>query len=393
MTARQRREFGPGNPIEDITASIDHAWQNAGTRVWGGVENVREQGGYILRDPVPQLQKLGDFSVDAARFAWEEALDVYGAGNMAWNQITRILQTPCEDKWKVIVWTALPAMGAALWLLMVPQPDQILENYLDPKAARKESRRRVRGAQKRRDTSKSGKKRRRGIGFPDVDSMIAAGLPGYEAMQGRDAGKGQVWTFDAINRVDRVLWWWLIADVTETFFTTWASGMQEARFCSAPVFWLADLAPLGTETGITPSASWWETWTAAGNSNPISLRNMVPQAFSAMSLQSGPAGNVTVIFSHAGARLRGGEGVSCEIIAYAIKNPGSASEELFVLDSQTVQALDTDEGRPFSIGGTVDIENVSSLRVVCTQRRIGPHFSINRLFQGNISVTVAGTEN
>lgn len=176
-------------------------------------------------------REMYDVSEDAARFVWDKVQDAYGMGYQLFNQVTRVVGTPCEDKWSVLVETALPAAGQALWLIIVPSPDEILEEYLQPYSTKRGRRGRRDDDSKDRRKSRSGRRRRFWPRIPDVDGMVANNLPGVDASRGRDAGFGQRWVFAGIDLADRVSWYFLLMDVTSTFTTLWTTGLMQARFC------------------------------------------------------------------------------------------------------------------------------------------------------------------
>lgn len=178
---------------------------------------------------------MGSFAVDSVEFVFDELRNTYQSGAMAYNQVTKVIETPCEDKWDVLLETALPAAGSALWLLLVPRPQEMLENYLSPKNMRGAGRGAADAKEARRRKGASGRIRRRWPRIPNPDRLIADRLPGAQAVQGRDVGAGQRWLFQGIDIADRVLWHFLVLDVTQEFFTKWSSGIMESRFCSKPL--------------------------------------------------------------------------------------------------------------------------------------------------------------
>lgn len=231
MSTPQRRAFAAKNPVEVTHQALDKAWSNATKAAWEGAEGVIDDAGYAVSHPIESLQAIGDFAEDAARAAWDEVEKTYGNGQMAWNEVTKVLSADCNEKWTVLLETALPAAGAALYLFIIPSPREILENYLEPYPSKKGRRGNRRSDAKDRRRSKSGRKRRHFGGIPDVDSLIANMLPGRDWGAGAGDSTGKQWLFKGINISDRVLWYWLVADAFNRFTTVWTSGMREARFC------------------------------------------------------------------------------------------------------------------------------------------------------------------
>lgn len=164
------------------------------------------------------------------RWAWHQQQRAKDFG-MSANYIVRVIESPCEDKWRVLVETALPAAGDSMFMLITPQPDEMLEEYLEPKGRRGASRRKPRHGPRWRNT-RSGT--RRGWARPRIpyfDGWAAQRLPGRDYFRGRDVGRGEKWFWKGINVADKLLWWWLLIDATDNFVTEWHSGLMHSRFC------------------------------------------------------------------------------------------------------------------------------------------------------------------
>lgn len=148
-----------------------------------------------------------------------------------WNAIQRVRHFDCEGEWVLYVQTALPAAAAALWLLLVPSIDEILENYLNPKSGRGGNRRGRRSRRRWQRTAPGARRLFWSRGIPDVDESIARWLPGGEAIRGRRVGPGERIFWTGIDVADRVLWYWLLTEAFDTFATTWQSEIQESGRC------------------------------------------------------------------------------------------------------------------------------------------------------------------
>lgn len=147
------------------------------------------------------------------------------------NAIERIEEFDCGGQWWVYARTALPAVGAAIWLLLTPSPEEVLENYLNPKNGRGGSRR---GRRARRRWRAGGSGRRRlyfGNLIPDIDEEIARRIPGGRLVRGRRVGPGEWLFWTGIDAVDRVLWYWLLWEASQEFLTTWQSELLESGAC------------------------------------------------------------------------------------------------------------------------------------------------------------------
>lgn len=249
MALTNMLSFIPSSAAGATTQLNNLGLWNAQQRFHHSDRLLQQAGGYIGIDPAPYLDAGRGFVIDEARQGWNDLRDTFGAGVMLINSITRIVQSPCRDKWRVLVETALPAAGDALWLLIVPSPGEILENYLEP-GGRGGGKRRTNDSDPRdRRRANSGRLLRSWPGFPDVDRMIADLIPGRDAARGRNAGAPTRWLFDAINRADRVGWWFLVLDATDTFITSWTSGLMEARFCTEDFDALLNLSFVGEDGG------------------------------------------------------------------------------------------------------------------------------------------------
>jgi len=232
VTAQARWAFVASDPIGAAAQAADAAWQNASAAAYQGLQEAREIGQYAIAEPRAALFDAAEFVEQNAIQAWQDVRNIHAPARMVWNQITGIWQTPCEDSWTVLIETALPAFGSAMWLLLQPSPDEVLEEYLQPKAA-PGAKRGPRGKQDtRRRTGTRGGRKRRWPSIPDPDSLIAGTLPFSAAIQGRDVGNGERWLFEGIQRLDRIRWHFLLLDAASTFFYHWSSGLMEARFCS-----------------------------------------------------------------------------------------------------------------------------------------------------------------
>lgn len=180
----------------------------------------------------------------AAFIDWARGI-VGAIENVATGSVTNTVQAildikelDCGGKWTVYVHTAIPAAGAAMWLLLTPSPQEIFESYLEPKKGRRGGRRGRRGERETR-INQAGKRRIYfGGGIPDIDNQIADMLPGRGIFAGRVVGPGEWLFWTGVNVADRALWYWLLLEATETFATTWQSGLLESGQCirSGPAY-------------------------------------------------------------------------------------------------------------------------------------------------------------
>ena len=151
-----------------------------------------------------------------------------------YNAIVDIWEINCQGSWILYVKTGLTASGAALYLLLTPTFEEVLENYLEPKPGRLGGRRGRPDDRKRRRTATGRTRVYYKPGIPDIDTEVASWLPGADLLSGRAVGPGEYLFWTTLNVVDRVLWQFLLIEATETFFTRWVSGMMQSGECTFP---------------------------------------------------------------------------------------------------------------------------------------------------------------
>ena len=161
------------------------------------------------------------------------ANDVTRSLSSSYQAIIDIWEIDCEGSWVVWVETAVNAAGAALYLLLIPSPQEIFESYLEPKPGRRGGRRGQRGERERRPNPAGAKRVFFRGGIPDIDNAIADLVPGRGLLAGRNVGPGEWLFWTGVNVADRALWYWLLLEATETFATTWMSGLLESGQCQA----------------------------------------------------------------------------------------------------------------------------------------------------------------
>ena len=211
----------PNNAVSRVSRSIDNAWRSVTQAFYEDIEH-----------PTAAIQRTGDFAVSAFNAARDQQRDAWGAAYGSMNRLIRTVRGPCGKGWWMIVETALPAAGDALWAFVVPSPSQVLENYLRPDHGGKFRRGYQEHEARDRADSRSGRKRRRFRGIPDVDEVTADALPGAAAIKGRNTGKLTEWAFRGIAVNDAAGLSLMIADATATFYSEWSSGlMPQGRFC------------------------------------------------------------------------------------------------------------------------------------------------------------------
>ena len=207
------------------------------------------------------------------QWAWEKLSSIVnnttGSIQNTINTIEEIWEMDCEGDWVLYVKTALVGVGSGLYLLLTPSLDEVLENYLEPKPGRRKGD----GAGNRgRDRLPVHPGQRRVFfrgGFPDIDQAIASMLPGRNVFAGRQVGPGEWLFWTSINTADRIAWYWLLAEATETFATKWISGLAESGRCSQ----LAD-GYLQTRTPVRNGDPGGVMWTNVNNNTNTIAKEM-----------------------------------------------------------------------------------------------------------------------
>lgn len=170
------------------------------------------------------------------------------------NGIVRFIEDPCDAPWLLYIELARKPFGKMVLTLLTFGLLDVIRAYFRPKGLR--SGRKGRG--RRRPPPRPGSLRRilgkiPGLG-QDTGEMVGKWLPGGERVRGRQVSQGVkfFWLVDGV--LQRLLWYWLIIDVTATFFYEWTSLIQQSEFCAAQAPFR--LRATGTGGGIAAIAGW-----------------------------------------------------------------------------------------------------------------------------------------
>lgn len=157
--------------------------------------------------------------------------DLYGAGNA----IIEFYESGCRPTWDVYVKLLWPATGSLVMALLGFGLSDVLIGYFRPGGLRRIGRRNV-------QTPKGRKGKRLGIGryfnwikIPEIGNEFGKILPGSELIRGIPVGTPEVWFWGGINVIERGLWYWLIADITEDFIIHWSTAILESKACEDPL--------------------------------------------------------------------------------------------------------------------------------------------------------------
>lgn len=129
---------------------------------------------------------------------------------------------PCDAPWYIYVETLKPALLKAFITLITFGWDDVARGYFRP-----------RGLGGRRTGKRKGRGARAFPRFPELGDTFGRNLPGADEVKGQNwsrAGK-TLWRIDSASQ--RVLFWWLVANITNDFAFEWTSVLYETRWCQA----------------------------------------------------------------------------------------------------------------------------------------------------------------
>jgi len=127
---------------------------------------------------------------------------------------------PCEAPWYIYVESLKPALLSAFITLTTFGWDDIARGYWRPKG------------QGRRSGKKRGKgkpKARRG--FPELGELLGENLPGADEIKGRSWSHEGRWMWAVDTAAQRLLFRWMVADVTIDFAYEFTSVLYETGWC------------------------------------------------------------------------------------------------------------------------------------------------------------------
>ena len=135
------------------------------------------------------------------------------------NYVVESFNNPCEAPWAVYVETALPAALDALIAVVCFDIGDVLRFVFRPATTR---------SSRHIGRKKKGQHGRKPKG---IRAKLAAKLPAFERLQQRKLSQGvrTLWVIDGIGQ--RLLWWWLVADVASGFLYNWTSMVYKSEAC------------------------------------------------------------------------------------------------------------------------------------------------------------------
>lgn len=320
-----------------------------------------------------ELQQIAAFIAEEYKKLDDE---VTGQVENTVQAIVDIWEIDCVGSYVLWIKTATWAVYKTLYMFVMPQPEEIFENYLEPKPGRRGGRR---GQPEERfpDTDKNGNRRVGfGGGIPDIDQAIASRLPATEIVAGRLLVPNEwvIWT--GINVTDRLLFFWMLLEATETFTTTWQSGLlasQKCGFLNAA----SCSANVNIQNALTPDYLWVSALALANKQEDnMSMDNHGFIAFSSDSGRGDALILISVNFTLVNANLT--EDVVREVGILVNKtNPG----EMPKLLNNTTVVLSAGPGQQVSQNLEVAIQESWFNTCQCFQTLIGGSGG------GNISLT------
>ncbi len=149
------------------------------------------------------------------------------------NYVVETWNNPCRAPWYVYLETAKPAALEALVMLACFDVDDVVRYLFRPANLRG-------GGHIRSRRRGKGRKRK-----PRLGERIRNKVAPLRALKNRKVTNGvkTLWVIDGIGQ--RLLWWWLVADVASGFLYNWTSLLYKTEFCQMA------LSPgsLGAKTG------------------------------------------------------------------------------------------------------------------------------------------------
>ncbi len=135
------------------------------------------------------------------------------------NYVVEAWNNPCDVPWTIYMETAVPALLEAFIAIVCFDVGDVLRFIFRPtnlRGGRHGSRRR------------KGQHGRRAKG---IRGRLASKLPPFARLQQRHVTQGvkHLWVIDGIGQ--RLLWWWLVADVASGFVYNWTSMIYKTERC------------------------------------------------------------------------------------------------------------------------------------------------------------------
>jgi len=147
------------------------------------------------------------------------------------NYIIRFIVDPCHAPIIVYFELALPPLGKAILSWFSFGMDDVIRGYYRPAKALRGNPTNRRGKRpKPRGPLGKALGKIPGVG-DDVGQWIGNRIPGREKLAGRSISQGEkaLWRVDDVAQ--RVLFWWMVADILTDFFFEWTTLIDGSVFC------------------------------------------------------------------------------------------------------------------------------------------------------------------
>lgn len=134
-----------------------------------------------------------------------------------------LIENPCDIPWMVYFETLAPAVGRGLVVIFLEfGTDDVIRGFTRP-----------RGVNKGRGRPKRGRRkgRRAWRGIPEIGNLIGSKLPGANTVRARGVTDGvkNLWRLD--SAIQRVFFWWMVADVIEEGLFQWQTALIQTQQC------------------------------------------------------------------------------------------------------------------------------------------------------------------
>lgn len=151
------------------------------------------------------------------------------------NSIVNIIENDCDVPWSVMVELAKETSGLVLQMLLVPSPEEIVEEFLTAKYGPNKRNRFRRHDKSRRSPTRGGKLRRAASEVFDVDGGVAKRLAALGGATGRKVGPKQYFFWTAFDLAERGAFYWMLYDAFKDWVFLWNSSMVESIYCNHPI--------------------------------------------------------------------------------------------------------------------------------------------------------------
>jgi len=162
-----------------------------------------------------------DFTIPYGPELWRAVRDYPGRFYSKINTVIQFLEADCGSKWFVYVQTALPAVGELVLALVDFDWDDVARGFIRPY-----------GPRTRAGLRLPSKGKIRLPDLPEVGEEIGKRIPGARIIKARAVHKLEKWFWVVDGVLQKLLFWWMILDLSATFFYHWALGIFHTSKCS-----------------------------------------------------------------------------------------------------------------------------------------------------------------